>query len=342
MKPPQIAEQLGITESAVRQRLHRARQQMLTTVEEEMVDAIREEAPGPEFGREVADLIERSRTLFQRVQYQSAAPILERAREQTESDTLVTMLLADAYVFARSREDLEADRGAYERAVALLDEVVEQDPDNTLALLRRASIRSMLGPPETNLAEQERIFDLARGGPYEAVAELELARRHLTCGRPQEALGIYTELEGRHVDLSCVLQSEIGVAHAMAENGSKAIACFERAVTLTTPDALKALKSLSERLMGETYWAFWSTVDNLPARQCQNHAWLAGLRAVRGEMATARDHLRESLTFLRSEEIGPAAKMLKREFVGQMERMFPQLANEPELEALRREIAATH
>tara|TARA_B100001123_G_scaffold330034_1_gene371775 strand:+ start:3405 stop:4280 length:876 start_codon:yes stop_codon:yes gene_type:complete len=145
MKTPQIAEQLGITESAVRQRLHRDRQQMLTTVEEEMVDAILEEAPGREFGREVADLIERSRTLFQRVQYQSAAPILERAREQTESDTLVTMLLADAYVFARSREDLEADRGAYERAVALLDEVVKQDPDNTLARLRRASIRSMLG-----------------------------------------------------------------------------------------------------------------------------------------------------------------------------------------------------
>ncbi len=142
--------------------------------------------------------------------------------------------------------------------------------------------------------------------------------------------------------MSCVLQSEIGVAHAMAESGSKVIACFERAVTLTTPDALKALKGLSERLMGETYWAFWSTVDNLPPRQCQNHACLAGLRAVRGEMATARDHLRESLTFLRSEEIGPAAKMLKREFVGQMERMFPQLANEPELEALRREIAATH
>ena len=107
----------------------------------------------------------------------------------------------------------------------------------------------------------------------------------------------------------------------------------------TTPETMEGLKALSERLIGETYWGFWSTVDNLPARQCQNLAWLAGLRAVGGEMDRARDHLRESLAFLGSEEIGPAAHTLKRQFVGQMDRMFPQLAGEPELQSLRQEIS---
>jgi len=161
-----------------------------------MADAIRSEAPGSRFGGEVADLPERSKDLFNEVNYRTATPILEKARDETNSDAVVSMLLADAYVFARSREDLEEDRGAHDRAVALLDEVVEKDPDNTLAVLRRASIRAMLTPPEESLPEQEQILEQARGGPYESVAELELARRYLTSGRPQEALAIYKELGG--------------------------------------------------------------------------------------------------------------------------------------------------
>lgn len=340
VKTPEMASRLGITEAAVRQRLRRARQQMLQRVEEEMADTIRDETPGPAFTREVAELIERSRSLFEQVRYREAAPILERAREGTKSHALVSMLLADAYVFARSREELEEDRGAYERAVELLDEVVEQDPDNTLARLRRSAIRSILEPPEESLAEQEGIFERAKGGPYQAVAELELARRHLGCGRPREALALYRELEGSYAELACVVQSEMGVAHAMAEDPAKAIACFERAVELTTAAAMEALKGLSERLIGEAYFAFWLTVDNLPSRQCQNHAWLAGLRSVRGESEVARRHLRESLAYLRDESIGPAAPALKRAYVGRMEGMFPTLASEPELVALQQELAA--
>lgn len=340
IRTPQMAMQLGITEAAVRQRLRRARQQMLQTVEDEMAETIREEAPGPEFTQEVTELIGRSRSLFQQVHYREAAPMLERAREQTQSHPLVAMLLADAYVFARSREDLEADRGAYERAVALLDEVVEQEPQNMLALLRRASIRALLAPPEESLAEQQQLAERARGETFEVIAELELARRHLGCGRAREALAIYRELTEACAELSCVVQSEMGVAHAMAEDGAKAIACFERAVDLTTVDAMVSLKDLSERLIGEAYWSFWATVDNLPARQCQNHAWLAGLNAARGEMDAAREHLRTSLAFMRDEAIGPAASVLKRQFVGQMDRMFPQLASEPELKALRQEVEA--
>ena len=92
--------------------------------------------------------------------------------------------------------------------------------------------------------------------------------------------------------------------------------------------------------MGEAYWAFWSTVDNLPVRQCQNHAWLAGLRSVSGDREAARQHLLQALDYLDSREIGPARAALKHQFVSQMEQMFPQLAAEPEVQALRRQLEA--
>ena len=342
LSTPQVAAQLGITQAAVRQRLHRARQQMQEEMEHMMADVIKGEALGAEFSEAVAILIKRSKALFQQVQYRAAAPILESARDQAPTHTLVSLLLADAYLFARTREELEADRGSYERALALLDEVVEREPDNTLALLRRAAGRAILAPAAEVIAEQQRILDGARSGPFEAVAELELARRYLTLGQGQEALALYKGLEKKYAWLAGVLHSEMGVAYAMVGKGAKAIEHFERAVALTTPVAMETLYETSERLLGETYWAFWGTVDNLPTRQCQNHAWLAGLRSMSGDMDRARPHLEQALHYLRSEELGAAAPVLKAQFIQQVERMFPALAAESEVQALRQEIEAAH
>lgn len=337
----EVAAQLGITPAAVRQRLHRARQQMQEEMENIMADVIRDEAPGVEFSAEVAALINRSKALFQQVQYRAAAPILESARERAPTHTLVSLLLADAYTFARTREDLEADRGAYERALALLDEVVEREPGNTLALLRRAAVRAILAPAEEVISEQKKIIEGPHSGPFEAVAELELARRHLALGQGQEALALYRELGKNYAWLACVLHSEMGVVHVVMQNAPKAIEHFEYAVELTTPAAMETLRQTSERLLGQTYWAFWSTVDNLPTRQCQNHSWLAGLCSTSGDMRNARLHLQQALHYLRSDELGPAAPILKNQFVQQMERMFPLLAAEPEMQALRLEIGAS-
>lgn len=91
--------------------------------------------------------------------------------------------------------------------------------------------------------------------------------------------------------------------------------------------------------MGETYWAFWASVDNLSVRQCQNNAWLAGLCASSGDMARARRHLRSALDFLAAEEVGEARSVLTREFVNRMEEMFPQLAAGEEVQALKEEIS---
>jgi len=334
---PRIAAVLGISEAATRQRLRRARQHMREELEDMVADVIRDEAPGAEFTEEVSAIVARARGLFQQVQYREAVPALERARQLAPEDTLVSMLLADAYTFTRTPEELEAAPDAHARALDLLDEVLEREPNNLLARLRRAAMRAMLGEESDVLSDQKAILKDARGSQYESVARLELARRHLTRGNARDALKLYRELEGAYPWMVCVLHSEMGVAQAMGGKGGKAVQHFESAVELTTPEAMAVLQETSEQLLGQAYWAFWSTVDNLSVRQCQNHAWLAGLRSSSGDAEGARTHLVEAIRHLNHEEVGSARATLRREFVNQMEQMFPDVASQPEVQALREE-----
>ena len=335
---PEIARQLELSAAAVRQRLHRARQQLQEEMEDMVSEVLKDEAPGADFTASVNELLARAKELFQQVEYSRAVPLLESAREQAPMDTLVSLLLADAYTFTRGPDDFAEDQGGYDRALALLDEVIAREPDNTLARLRRAAVYAILAPEEEMLAQQRQILDDARGGPYEVVAELELARRYLTRGMGPQALVLYQKLAANHDWLACVLHSEQGVACAMSENFGQARAHFENAVAETTPEAMAHLQQTSEQLIGAAYWSFWRSVDNLSSRQCQNHAWLAGLHSISGIGPEARAHLAQALAYLESEELGSAATVLKRQFVGQMERMFPQLAGEPEVRALKEEI----
>jgi RNA polymerase sigma factor (sigma-70 family) len=335
---PRMATQLGITGPAVRQRLRRARLLMQEEVEQMVADVIRDEAPGADFSDSVNTLIKQARGLFQEVKYGAAVPVLESAREQAPEDTLVSMLLAEAYTFTRSAEELQEEPGAYDRALALLDEVLEREPDNMLARLRRAALRSNVVDDEEIFAEQQAALEAAKGGLFEAVAQLELARRHLTRGQGDKALSLYDKLLPKFPWMACVLHSEMGVAQASLQDGAAALGHFERAVEMTTPDAMEALQTTSKELMGEAYWAFWSTVDNLPVRQCQNHAWIAGLRSASGDMKTARKHVRLAIEFVNQDEVGEARAMLRQELVRQMEQMFPDLAAQDEMQALKREI----
>lgn len=274
---------------------------------------------------------------FREVEYGQAVPILEAAHNQASSDTMVSMLLAEAYSFNRSPDEVRENRDAYDRALALFDDVLEHEPGNMLARLRRAALRAVMAPGEDALTEQRQLVEEARGSQFEAVAELELARRHLTCGQGDRALSLYGELQVKHPWMACVLHSETGVCHAMIGDHSSAIQSFRHAVEATTLEAMAALQKTSRELMGDAYWAYWSSVDNLSVRQCQNHAWLAGLFSLRDEMAIARQHLGKAIGFLHADEVGDAQATLKREFVNRMEQMFPKLANEKEVQELKKE-----
>ena len=275
---------------------------------------------------------------FREAEYGQAVPILEAAHNQASSDTMISMLLAEAYSFNRSPDEVTDNRDAYDRALALFDDVLEHEPGNMLARLRRAALRAMLAPGENALAEQRQLVVEARGSQFEAVAELELARRHLTCGQGDQALSLYGELQIEHPWMACVLHSEMGVCHAMIGDPTRAIQSFRHAVEVTTSNAMKALQKTSRELMGDAYWVYWSSVDNLSVRQCQNHAWLAGLFSLRNEMAIARQHLSKAIEFLHADEVGEARATLKREFVSRMEQMFPKLADEAEVRELKKEM----
>ena len=111
-------------------------------------EVVKDEDPGVDFTASVQELLSRAKEMFQQVEYNSAVPLLETAREQAPTDTLVSLLLADAYTFTRGPDDFEEGQGAYDWALALLDEVIEREPDNTLARLRRAAIYAILVPEE--------------------------------------------------------------------------------------------------------------------------------------------------------------------------------------------------
>jgi hypothetical protein len=55
-------------------------------------------------------------------------------------------------------------------------------------------------------------------------------------------------------------------------------------------------------------------------------------------MKTARKHVRLAIEFVNQDEVGEARAMLRQELVRQMEQMFPDLAAQDEMQALKREI----
>ena len=274
---------------------------------------------------------------FREVEYRHAIPALEKAHLESGDDTMVSMLLAEAYAFGRDPEEMKTNPDAYNRAMTLFDEILAREPANMLARLRRASLRSASISAEEALSEQKQLVAEAKGSQFEAVSELELARRHLTCGQPGQALSLYGRLQEKYAWLACVLHSEAGVCHVMVGDQSSAIRSFSQAVETTTADAMAVLQETSRELMGDAYWAYWRSVDNLPVRQCQNHAWLAGLFSLQNDMKTAREHLCKALEYLEADEVGEARAMLKKEFVLRMEQMFPKLAGEKEVQDLRTE-----
>jgi RNA polymerase sigma factor (sigma-70 family) len=286
---PQLATLLGISEPAVRQRLHRGREQIRDEVTHMIDETLRDEMPGDDFTAEVEALLARSRSRFGGVRYRDAVTDLERASELQPGDAMMALLLADAYTFTRSPQELAEYPRDAERAVATLDEaiVVAKDGSDRLVLqLKLASVNSTLAFADQSGSKMREVLKTnrallaeAKETPLEPIALMELARRCMFAGQPDEALKLYKRL-GRSEGWDSLVLSESGVAHAAAGNERGAVKMFEKAIATTTSKTMEALNDAYRAALGQDYWSFWASVETLAVRQCQNHSWLAGLRAL--------------------------------------------------------------
>ena len=100
---------------------------------------------------------------------------------------------------------------------------------------------------------------------------------------------------------------------------------------------MEALNAAYRNALGERYWSFWASLETLAVRQCQNHAWLAGLRTRSGDADRGRAHLRSAIELLDDKEMAPMRTVLAPEMVRRFDQMFPELSEAPELTALRGE-----
>ncbi|MBT4099371.1 MAG: sigma-70 family RNA polymerase sigma factor [Gemmatimonadetes bacterium] len=344
---PQLATLLGISEPAVRQRLRRGREQMRNEVTHMIDETLREESPGDEFTSEVEALLVRSRGQFGKIHYRDAVADLERAIHLQPADPALAMLLADAYTFARSPQDLAEHPRDAERAIAILDEAqaaAAVESDRLVLRLKMASLQATLAFSDESggnmlavLQQNRELLTQAAGTPVEPIAQMELARRSIFSGQPDAAVSLYGKLDAVTGWNSLVL-SETGLAHAAGGDEKRAIKSFERAITSTTAETMEALNAAFRQALGERYWSFWTAVETLEIRQCQNHAWLAGLRTRRGDAERGRAHLRSAIEFLNSDQMSHMRSILAPEMVNRFDQMFPELGDAPELIELRNEL----
>ena len=162
----EIAALLDIPAPTLRQRLHRARGQLKKEVLTMLSDTLQQAGPGDQFSSEVLQLLDKAKLLFQQAEYRQAVPALERAQHLAPEDTLVALLLADAYTWGSNPQAVEADPRPHEKALAVLERLIARDPGNLLARIKRAELRSVVAPFAPVLAEHEENLLLAQGGAY--------------------------------------------------------------------------------------------------------------------------------------------------------------------------------
>lgn len=172
-------------------------------------------------------MLDKAKMLFQRAEYRQAVPALERAQHLVPEDTLVALLLADAYTRGSDPQAVEANPQPYEKAFAVLERLIARDPGNLLARIKRAELRSVVTPFAQVLPEHEENLLLAQGGPFEPWALLRLARLHNARGHRQEAKHYYQRLieqEPLYTGIAC---QELAVSHYFGGDLPAAITCRE-------------------------------------------------------------------------------------------------------------------
>ena len=332
---PEIAAFLGISPAAVRQRLHRSRHQLKQEILHMIGDTLQREAPGDEYREEVEKLLEQVKVQFGRAEYREAIPALEQVRQMAPEDSLVTLLLADAYSWGRTLQETKADPEPHRKSGALLEELVAREPENLLARIRLAQHRSVFGRFEEILAEHEDLLQQARGGKFEGWVLLRLAHVYAPRRRHQEAMECFRELievESRFTGMAC---RGMGVSCFLQGDIPGAIQHFERGIRFLEGQPPGFMEEHTRDLMGERYEEFWSGVDQRLVSLEQDHSWLAGLYMKNQDPERAREHLQQALDLLEREEVGPARQILVKGLLRQVESTFPELAGEAGVQALQ-------
>lgn len=332
----EVAALLATSPDTVRQRLHRARRQLKKEMLTMLSDTLQHEGPGEGFSAEVAQLLDKVKTLFQRAEYRQAVPALERAQRLIPEDTLVALLLADAYTWGLNPQTAEAEPRPYERAFAVLDRLIARDPGNLLARIKRAELRSVMAPFAQVLAEHEENLLLAQGGPFESWALLRLARLHNARGHREEAKQFYQRLIEREPLYTGIVCQELAVSHFLGGDLLAAITSLEQGIAFLREQSPESFAQHSRHLTGRQYGEFWDGSDNQPSVGLyQAHAWLAGICMKQRESQRAREHLAAAIGYLDRKELASVRPVLVQELLQWVQVHFPELQEEPMLERVQ-------
>ena len=335
---PEIASFLSLSPAAVRQRIRRARMQLQKEALDMVEETLQGEAPGDGFRGELDRLLKQARALFLQGGYQAAIPALEQASRIAPDDALVTMLIADAYTHGKTLKEDVGDRKPHDKAVEVLEMLVERRPDNLPARIKLAELRSTLGKFEDLVAEHEENLRLAEGGPYEPWALLRLARVYAPRRRHAEALKRYRrliELEPRLAGFACI---EMAISYYLNGDLQGGIASLKEAVRVLEKQDRNALPQYSKSVFGQAYWEFWAHGDGRLFTLHQAHAYLAGFYMKAGEPKPARTHLQRALEILTREKSALPRRRFVEEVPRNTEALFSELAGEPAIRQLRKDI----
>ena len=324
----EAARFLGISATAVRQRVSRARRQLqqeVTRMADE--DLLGSRVPESLAG-EVEGLIERAKELLGQEEYQRAIEALMNARAADPEDGLVDVILAEVY-----REYGQASgAGDYRaRAKATLVELIQRDPDNMVARLYLAELRASTGKLAELVEEQEQNLADARGGPFEPWALLRMARIYGPRRRRAEAARYYEELIEKEPRYAGLAHSELGIGAFLDGDLAQAREHYETALAAHQSSELA---EYARQVLGERLWRFTGGHDPRHALLFQDQVRLAGVCAKSGDTEAARQHLREATARLQGPDLATEKGKLARDAVAMVEANFAELAGVPEMRQL--------
>jgi len=114
-----------------------------------------------------------------------------------------------------------------------------------------------------------------------------------------------------------------------------AVEQFEEGIRCLEAKPPKYLREFGRSLFGERLCRFPDQQDDRLANMLQNHTWLAGLHAKDGDLEAARHHLRTAIDYLDRKDLKQIRPLMLQDLLRQIDRNFPELADEPEIQSLR-------